>query len=270
MNRRELLRGGACGSVVFLVGCDRLSNTTISGKYLPNYRYKLTVEVDTPEGLKSGHSVIEVIKPWRPGASSRGQAVAVDLPGRQTLFVLLRSEQTSDWSDDAMAPAWPPIQRSGDEEKDVAALLRAARAMGRFQLPRVRKLGETGEMNHTPYFVRFGDVRDPTTVEKVDPDNMAHSFGEGVEFKGLFVEITDEPVSTGIERRLGWLRRPQANLLDLTREQEDAFIVNGQGYPLAARISFGDFKHEHLSAKEGVERARAINNFRNKTPRDAD
>lgn len=205
VNRRDLLRAGACGSVLFLVGCDRLANTTISGKYLPNYRYKLTVEVDTPEGVKSGHSVIEVIKPWRPGASSRGQAVAVDLPGRQTLFVLLRSEQTSDWSDDAMAPAWPPIQRSGDEEKDVAALLRAARAMGQVPLPRVRKLGAMGEMDHTPYFVRFKDMRDPMTIEKVDPDNMARSFGEGVRLKGLLVEITEETVSKGIEKKLPWL-----------------------------------------------------------------
>lgn len=205
MYRRDILRAGACGSAVLLMGCDRLSNTTISGKYLPNYRYKLTVEVDTPEGVKSGHSVIEVIKPWRPGASSRGQAVAVDLSKDQTLFVLLRSEQKSDWSDDAMAPAWPPIQTSGDEEKGVAALLRAARAMGRVPLPRIRKLGASEEMDHTPYLVRFRDKRDPTTVEKVDPDDLSKSFGEGVKLKGLFVEITDEPVSMGIERRLPWL-----------------------------------------------------------------
>lgn len=223
MNRRDILRAGACGSVVLLMGCDRLSNTTISGKYLPNYRYKLTVEVDTPEGVKSGHSVIEVIKPWRPGASSRGQAVAVDLPGGQTLFVLLRSEQKSDWADDAMAPVWPSIQKSGDDAEDVATLLRAARAMGRVPLPRVRKLGAMGEMDHTPYFVRFRNVRDPKTVEKVDPDNLWQSFEEGVKLKGLYVEITEEPVTTGIETRLNWLPNVSTSLVERTRAQRDQY-----------------------------------------------
>ena len=70
--------------------------------------YRLTVEVETPEGVKTGSSVIGVDlsdtgkSAWLPPealgvtAELRGEAVAVDLPGGQVLFALLRAEQDSD------------------------------------------------------------------------------------------------------------------------------------------------------------------------------
>lgn len=191
---------------LLLGSCDRLANTTISGTYLPNYRYKLTVEVDTPEGVRTGSSVIEVIKPWRPRSRSRGQAVVVDLPTEQALFVLLRSENMQDWSDKAMVPAFPRIDKSGDEEADVAKLLAAASKMGRVALPRRWELtGPLDTMDHTPIMVRFRDKMDPMTVEKVNPDDLAVTFGPGFALRGIFIEITDQPVTIGLEKRLGWL-----------------------------------------------------------------
>ena len=60
-------------------------------------RYRMTVEVETPEGLKTGSSVIETTIQSGPrmgdagGVSYqyRGEAVAVDLPGGNTLFALM-------------------------------------------------------------------------------------------------------------------------------------------------------------------------------------
>lgn len=66
------------------------------------YHYKMTVEVETPDGLRPGSSVREVIytedliakyliKLPDAGVVSvrqHGEAVAVDLPGGQTLFAL--------------------------------------------------------------------------------------------------------------------------------------------------------------------------------------
>jgi hypothetical protein len=211
MTRRHILVSLAAISVA---GCD-LANTTITGKRLPNYRYKLTVEVDTPAGVRIGSSVIEVIKPWRSGSRYRGQAVAVDLPEGEILFVLPRSEKMGLWGAKAMIPAFPEIIGTGDEEKDVTQLLSAARAMGRVPLPRRWQLsGPQDTMDHTPYFVRFRDISDPKSVEQVDPDNLGKSVGPGVRLNGIFIEITDEPVSTGIERKLPWLRKVRGKLLD--------------------------------------------------------
>jgi hypothetical protein len=55
-------------------------------------------------------------------------------------------------------------------------------------------------------FVRFRDINDPNTVERVDPNNLAASFGPGVRLTRATIEITDAPVTTGIEKELEWLR----------------------------------------------------------------
>lgn len=74
----------------------------------PDYRYRLTVEVATPEGLKTGSSVIEVQQGMGRSTMGgyeplvryriRGEATAVDLPGGKTLYALLRSGNDVDWA----------------------------------------------------------------------------------------------------------------------------------------------------------------------------
>lgn len=94
---RFLMGIGVLMASLFLTACG------IGGEdFTPDYRYRLTVEVETPEGLRTGSSVIEVMQRIvRPGSHPsswaidrriRGEAVAVDLPQGQTLFALLRSE----------------------------------------------------------------------------------------------------------------------------------------------------------------------------------
>ncbi len=53
--------------------------------------------------------------------------------------------------------------------------------------------------------VTFGDLDDPTSVEEVDPDDLGATFGEGNSLRRITVQITDDPVTTGIEKRLEWL-----------------------------------------------------------------
>lgn len=73
----------------------------------PDHRFQLTVEVDTPEKLSSGASVIEAKQALvRAGSGQvnqyveprvRGQAVAVGLSGNKQLLVLLRSQSDVGW-----------------------------------------------------------------------------------------------------------------------------------------------------------------------------
>lgn len=62
----------------------------------------------------------------------------------------------------------------------------------------------TGELplEDFPVLVRFRDPNDPTSVELVDPSNLAASFGPGVMLRRAFVEITDDPITKGIETRV--------------------------------------------------------------------
>ena len=62
--------------------------------------------------------------------------------------------------------------------------------------------------------VTFEYLADPTSVRRVDPDDLASTFGEGVSLKRITVQVTDDPVTTGIEKRLVWLNNLSAYRTD--------------------------------------------------------
>ena len=54
--------------------------------------------------------------------------------------------------------------------------------------------------------VTFDDITKPETVRRVNPEDLAAVFGEGVRLKAVTLEITDEAVTEGrVEAVLGWL-----------------------------------------------------------------
>lgn len=237
MKRRAAILTLSCVALsAWLPSCRSLSDEGLDA-----YRYRLIFEIDTPAGLRSGSSVIEVVKPLRPGSYVRGQAVAVGLPGGQTVFVLLRSEMMADWADKAPLPAFPSIARTGDEKRDALARIEAARKSGRMPLPRRWELtGPKDTMDHTPYFVRFA-AQDPRTIERVDPDDLGAAFGSGVRLKGLFVEITDDEVTTGLEKRLKWLRDRPGMIVPVSVAEQRTLIKRLGHSPLYLKITGGDF-----------------------------
>lgn len=62
-----------------------------------------------------------------------------------------------------------------------------------------------------PKFVRFGDIADPKTVHQITPENVGVT--------RITIEVTDEDVTTGIEKRLVWLGkvRSTGGAIDGTR-----------------------------------------------------
>jgi hypothetical protein len=218
MIRRSLLWGLASGVLtVFLSGC------ALAEDKAPDYRYRLTVEVETPEGLKTGSSVIQVEQSLGGAASAgglaggqvyykvRGEAVAVDLPGGRTLFALLRSSNDAEWSARVMQMLVPKIQgEPWAESFDNVLLIKRA-----VEVPRMWPANATlPERSAFPMLVTFGDEADPVSVTLVDPDDLAATFGDGVKLKRIAVQLTDEPVTTGIEKRLGWLPNYYDKMLD--------------------------------------------------------
>ena len=219
-----------------------LASCGMAGDRLPDYRYRLTVEVETPEGLRSGSSVIEVKTAIAgkytiptPGVNSRrarGEAVAVDLGERGLIFALLRSETNSDWASGVMfgfAPDVPLIY--GEDGKFDASAHTRARFMAMLENRQVIELPEKFRGSRyieggpaKPILVRFANIAEPTTVELVDPANLAASFGEGVKLRRITVQLTDDPVTTGIEKRLGWLGQyPEPSLSPNTTQRILAF-----------------------------------------------
>lgn len=184
-------------------------------------RYKLTVEVETPQGSRSGHSVIEIkgnrIPGWLPGgggtrASYRGEAVAVQLPGGPSVFALLRSKGGAANAADFPGMAFEPqLQQFYDGRKargkdtdflDAIAEMRRMRGQSA-PLPRTDRVLANGgrDVSAWPLMVAFHDISDPKTVFEVTPDALPG----GGRVSRITIEITDEPMTTGIEARLPWL-----------------------------------------------------------------
>lgn len=210
----------------------------------PDFRYRLTVEVDTPEGLRSGSSVIEVgTSVAGPGTvvvtgparkRARGEAVAVDLPGGRTMYALLRSENEPDWASNIMF-LFAPIYRGDDKyERTVFAI---KRHKGVRELPFVKPVGGGAvRRDGWPMLVAFGDEADPTSVAKVDPFSLEDTFGDGVSLKRITVQVTDDPVTTGIEERFAWLDTMREGMLDGRRNRS----IKAEN-PLANSLSSYDF-----------------------------
>ena len=176
-------------------------------------RYKLALEVETPEGLKTGASVIELRAADGPrslaglGAghsgvvAQRGEAVAVDLGQRGVLFALLSADGNRKKSLQEIDFVFAAFPREGRQAYD--EIMRGlAKSKPKTQIP----------LDILPMLVRFRDIADPKSVERVDPNNLAAAFGPGVTLKRATLEITDQPITTGIEKRLGWLRGMMTNI----------------------------------------------------------
>lgn len=187
------------------------------------WRYKMTVTVATPEGLKVGSAVREVyvskglkITPESlPYVRVTGEAVAVNLGERGVVFALLRGATRGvDYADDVVYKAFPVPDDKGALTSDG---IRYYRSIG----PTPPK-----ELAHDnlPLFVRFSDPQDPKTVESlvdfqacpasnkypkpicIKKDRFAETFGEGVILKSVTLEITEEEVTAGmVQKYLPWL-----------------------------------------------------------------
>ena len=122
MTGKVWTRRGALGAItaLALASCGPQVTTAADSSNPPSYKSRLTATVETPQGERSGHSVIAVW--WRSpspifgtqgsaGFTVKGEAVAVDLPKGQTLFVLLRSAANVDWAAYAHESVPVPMQQ---------------------------------------------------------------------------------------------------------------------------------------------------------------
>lgn len=158
-------------------------------------RYRLTLFVENGGQTVQGSSVVETrwldtfgfIYPWRTTYS--GEATVVDLGDKGVLFALLPRGVE------------PPSFMTGLFAGDTAG------GMTRVTLHRVEldKRVLPVPFNRLPMLVRFRDINDPTTVERVDPNDLAASFGPGTKLVGATIEITSDRETMRIEKFLPWL-----------------------------------------------------------------
>ena len=243
-----MARLGMAGNILF-AGLALLALTSCGiPRPTEEMRYRLIVEVHTPEGVKRGSSVIEVKAVKNPNwvnvegrgtrATFRGQAVAVDLPSGQTLFALLKSEGGAS---DAAAYPWLAFKDRLRGSKDFLESIRMMRSWKGDSAPMPRSeitLPNGGtEISSLPLLVMFKNINDPASVVQVNPEKLEQSFGAGISLKAVIVQITEEPTTTGIEKRFSWWKKYESEKRRLNGNDSIAISTNN----IADNIGTGEF-----------------------------
>jgi hypothetical protein len=175
-----------------LAGCDLLGFSEWE------WHQKLVLEVVTPRAIVSGGSVVKVkvgsTPDWMPfeggggmGSKVEGEASFVEVAPGRYLFALLSGGGEAQLAHSVFF-ADPGMNNA--ERNDWLQDFKGSAAVPR---------------NNDPRLVTFTDISDPKSVRRVDPDNLAASFGPGYRLRSVTLEITDEPVTNGeVEKVLPW------------------------------------------------------------------
>jgi hypothetical protein len=174
----------------------------------PGHKYRLTVEVETPEGVKSASGIMAVHpdRSYSRGGRTRtkGDAVFVDLGGGKNLVALL-------------AHVDKPVDLDGMNYVALRAYNAAGRKVSFNEMSRMTgAVPVQGAL--IPVLVTFVDSADPRTARAVPPDQLEAALGRGFHLHGISAEVVPnglwpldfsgllgEPVTRGIETRLPWL-----------------------------------------------------------------
>lgn len=200
LSRRTVLLGGAAAAAP-LGGC---------GNFIPRdggtYRFRLTLAVMTPQGVRSAAGVIEIaysmVLNFNGGGQMsredvRGEAVFLDLGQGRNLVLLLLF--------DPYLPTQALFGRAGFNA--VETLLQGRKLEGSVEL----------RPDLIPTLVSFSDLNDPASARVVPPSDagFASAFGPGFRLAGVTLEmvpagvwpfnlvgLSGTPVTRGIEGKM--------------------------------------------------------------------
>ncbi len=182
------------------------------------WRYRVIVEIATPEGIKTGSAIRELRVHTEPGflgvrkqgvARLVGEAVVIDLGQRSKLFALL--------TEDDLFQAFPYNNGAGVLAPEGIRFYNELKSGMKAPLPPAKY----------PTFVIFADLNDPKSVQlaygsrfdvetqkTVPVDQLEELLGVGVNVRSVTIEITNDPVAWNIDKVLPWLRALNGGYLD--------------------------------------------------------
>ena len=198
---------GLLGLLALIVGGDQIRINR------PDHKYRLTVEVTTPAGTKTGSGIFAVVPDRNYNRSGRttmrGEAVFVDLGQGKNIVALLAHQQGAKLDLDDIN--YVALRAYGAARGSRVSFKDMSRQTGIVPVQ--------GEL--IPVLVSFGDLRDPSTARRVASDNAEAILGEGYAIRGFSAEVVPngfwpidfggalgEPVTRGIEAKLPWLAAP--------------------------------------------------------------
>lgn len=187
----------------------------LAGCFSPAYqaRYRLTIDVETPEGLRSGTSVFEQKHGVMMAGTAkavrtrdvRGEATVVDLGHRGSLIALLMGVR---WDRSWINPTrqgWE-VERAFMDHFGVKQPWDGHRSPILERLSRERTSPQISLYpQQLPMLVHVADPRTWGIITLVDPGDLTKTCGAGVRLSSARVAITADPISRTLNDRLPWL-----------------------------------------------------------------
>jgi hypothetical protein len=201
MKRSSFLRLAVVAVVAFwLAGCGRSES----------FRYKLTLAVNTPDGVRKASSVVEVTF-WDvsfPAKGTmhklRGEALYLDLGvSNRPLIALLTHRLHLKYG---TAIRWG--SEAGPDVSWLDKLYGAVPSQDFLDdVPRIAAMRGPHKIipEDLPDLVTFTDPKDPSTVIEVNPNNLQATVGAGISWNEITLECSDQPITRSIEQKLPWL-----------------------------------------------------------------
>ena len=187
--------------------------------HVSTYRFRLHVEVDTPEGQKFGSSVIEVswwTNHFVPGFGKRGDgsitgdAVFVDLGRGKSLVAILGLGSTGNERAFHEMP-WRAFGHKPVREEF-------------WQIMETQTGSVDLLLDNIPTLVTFHDIANPASVEVVGPLELPSAFGAGYSIGRVWIETTRDPILQTLDQQLPWL------LSLIEKERKKPFFENRGGF----------------------------------------
>lgn len=187
------------------------------------YRYRLTISVDTPAGVRASSGVIESSYTYEPQlvpgmigfrTEARGDAIFLNLGDGRNVVALLTSHAFS------LGAAYPQtvvlkrLKIPNDQPTQVAAL-------------QWRNDIWTLNREEYPALVTFADPADMTTGRVVSPDEFEIVFGSGFRLREINLAFTRDDVTREIADHLPWVLALVAGpYKDVVTGSPDRFAIN--------------------------------------------
>jgi hypothetical protein len=180
--------------------------------------YKLSIEIDDNGVLRKGVGfqsqrplLIGNTPQW--SASTIGEAFGVDIGQRGTFFVTLvgdarrsRRDRGATGAHGVSSTTAGPATLLAYFNFDVTGLPNGPESKAVIDAFAASNARVDIKPYTLPLLLRFRDLNDPSSIEVVDPNDLEAAFGRGVRIIGARVEITNEPLTSGIKERLPWLK----------------------------------------------------------------
>jgi hypothetical protein len=224
ITRRNLMRGAVVSCSAVLAGCERI---------VGDRRFRVTLIVDTPNGLREGSSIVRaymVRNNGLPGPRSRigfqGEAVFVDLGGGKNL-ILTTSLDPLGYTSDGWTRLWMSAYGVGLDGDVTPYWTGEQRLQGR----------RTLDPRHWPTIISYRDLNDPDSGEIVlayertlvgagrgddkgpyrstlAVNRVSDVLGPGHSVQSVVLEMMPDrtPITTEIERQIPFLRNPAHQL----------------------------------------------------------